>query len=59
LPDISMCLGKSADGKQNCPKREKCYRYTAVPTPEWQAYFTEMPYKDKKCEYFWSNKGRS
>lgn len=49
MPDICMCEGK------DCPLKEKCYRFTAKPTPEWQAYFTKSPYKKKtkSCEYLW------
>jgi len=32
MPDISMCLTK------DCPKRNKCYRYIAIPS-QWQSYF--------------------
>ena len=28
MPDITMCINKE------CPLRMKCYRFTAVPTPE-------------------------
>ena len=40
MPDISMCIGyEVVEGHEElCPKRNKCYRYTAVPTPHWQAY---------------------
>lgn len=52
MPDITMCNG------HECPLKEKCYRYTAPPTPHWQAYFCDSPYKTetKNCEHFWLNK---
>jgi len=46
-PDISMCSGVG------CPVKKKCYRYTANPTPHWQAYFTRPPITKDGCEYFW------
>ena len=52
MSDISMCVGL------NCPLKEKCYRYTAKVSKFWQSYFTEVPYKDGKCEYFWDNKDK-
>lgn len=54
MPDITMCYGGE------CTKKKKCYRFTATPTPLWQAYFTEPPFEWKKksqtCEYFVDNK---
>lgn len=47
MADITMCPGT------NCPHKEKCYRFTAKPCEYWQAYFTEPPIKDGKCEYYW------
>lgn len=32
MPDISMCCNR------DCPLRAPCYRYRAVPNPDWQAY---------------------
>jgi hypothetical protein len=47
MPDISMCTG------EGCPHKAACYRFTAKPTPLWQAYFTTPPVKaDGTCEYF-------
>jgi hypothetical protein len=37
----------------NCPHKETCYRYTANPCEYWQAYFTEPPIKDGKCDMYW------
>ena len=47
MPDISMCSGV------DCPLKEKCYRYRAVPTEFRQSYFTVPPFKDGNCNKFW------
>lgn len=48
MPDISMCPGN------NCPKKEECYRFTAIPNEPWQAYFIANPDPDgAACEFFW------
>lgn len=46
-PDITLCQGT------NCPHKETCYRFTATPNEYRQAYFTEAPIKDGKCEMYW------
>lgn len=46
MPDITMCEGT------HCPLKAFCYRYTAQPTPSWQAYFTDPPFKEDSCGYF-------
>ncbi len=48
-PDITMCLGT------NCPYKESCYRFTAKPSEYMQAYFTNPPFKDGKCEMYWGD----
>ena len=50
MPDITMC------NWELCPMRDKCIRFTAKPDKLWQSYFTDVPIKDGKCEYFWDNK---
>ena len=47
MVDISMCKDMF------CPKKERCYRYTAKPSPFWQTYgcFTY----NFGCDYFWDN----
>ena len=47
MPDITMCTG------EGCKKRERCYRFTATPTPGRQSYFLTPPVdKDTgDCEY--------
>lgn len=47
----------------NCPLRNKCYRFTSIPTPDQQSYFVESPAeyefgeatvpKFVRCEMFW------
>ncbi len=49
MPDLTMCKGG------DCIYKDRCYRYTAAPTPHRQSYFAEPPIKDGECEYFWDN----
>lgn len=50
MPDISMCNGK------DCPSRFQCYRFTAEPTPGWQAYADfNVDRRGDKCASFWPN----
>jgi len=44
MPDISMC------NNQECPLKEKCYRYKAEPNPYRQSY-GDFKYKNG-CSYF-------
>jgi hypothetical protein len=48
-PDISMCAN------EECPLKEKCYRYTAKPEM-MQSYGDFKPDENGECEYFWDNK---
>lgn len=32
MPDITMCCN------YDCPFKSKCYRYRAVPDPDWQSF---------------------
>lgn len=50
MPDISKCEN------EECPLKEKCYRYTAIPSPDLQAYGWFKPDEDGKCNGFWDNK---
>jgi len=49
MPDISMCTNNE------CPLKETCYRFKAMPS-HWQAYSSFTPIKDDKdqytCDYF-------
>lgn len=48
MPDISMCHG------DNCPQKENCYRFMAIPDDLWQSYFVEAPVKeDGECDHYW------
>jgi len=47
MPDITMCQDKE------CPMKNKCYRYTAVPSMR-QSYFAESPREGNECKYKWS-----
>lgn len=46
MPDITMCSG------QDCPLKEKCYRYKATPSKYQQSYFSDPPCNGDKCDYF-------
>ncbi len=52
--DFNMCVD------DDCPSKDKCYRYTADPIVYGQAFFFDYPrYEDDdKCDYFVVNKGR-
>jgi hypothetical protein len=47
MPDITMCEGK------DCPLKEDCYRYTAIPNEYRQSYFMNPPYnkEEGKCDH--------
>ena len=54
MPDISMCTGG------NCPIKNECYRYRAVPSEYRQSYMNppynkEVPFKatrERVCDYY-------
>lgn len=48
-----MCKG------DNCPIKEECYRYTAKADELYQAYFSEPPIEDSKCEMYWGKQSTS
>jgi hypothetical protein len=50
MPDISKCEN------EECPLKEKCYRYTATPSPGLQSYSYFKPDEEGKCDAFWDNK---
>lgn len=52
MPDICMCKD------EECPKKNECYRYTAIPSEFMQVYFSVSPRKDEVCEYFYPIKKR-
>jgi len=48
MPDITMC------SNVQCPLREDCYRFSAIPSEYRQAYSEFKPYDeggDIKCDY--------
>ena len=51
MPDMSMCSGIE------CPLKEICYRYKAVPG-FMQSHFAEVPYnsEEDKCDFYWPTK---
>lgn len=48
MADITMCQTK------DCPIKQSCYRFTAIPNREYQSYFTETPYDedDERCDHY-------
>jgi len=51
MADITMCKGLW------CPKKERCYRFTAKANESRQSYFSKIPLKeDDTCDYYWDNK---
>lgn len=50
MPDISMCDGFG------CPKKDLCYRHTAIPSPFCQTYSQFRIDKDGRCEDYWPNR---
>ena len=63
--DITKCNG------QNCPIKEKCYRFTSESKSIYQSHFIEIPGKFEivdgqygrkilwKCDMFWGDKQES
>lgn len=39
----------------NCPLKEKCYRYTSPSSEYAQAYYVGTPFNEETqtCDYFW------
>ena len=46
MPDIAMCEN------EKCPKKDKCYRFTATPDPYMQTY-SDFKNEDGECKGFW------
>jgi hypothetical protein len=46
MPDIAMCDGK------DCPMKDQCYRFRAIPHEIRQYYFALAPIRDGKCDEF-------
>ena len=41
--------------REDCPKKKKCYRYTATPHGKWQSYWKPEKVGDE-CDDFIDNK---
>lgn len=44
VPDLTLCPGK------NCPIKDNCYRYRAIPSEYLQSYYTEPPFVGNECD---------
>jgi len=53
MPDFTMCQGT------NCPVSLKCKRYISKANPYRQSYFSEVPYKDNRCDFYWGENAES
>ena len=47
MNDITRCKGLF------CPVKEECYRYTIGPYQEGESHFSNPPFKNSKCDFFW------
>ncbi|NBT59078.1 hypothetical protein EBT16_09875 [bacterium] len=48
MADITMCMN------EDCPSKQSCYRYTAIPNEHRQSYADFMPdLLEGKCENYW------
>lgn len=47
MPDITMC------NDEECPQKERCYRFIAEANPYRQSFFVESPKKMDGCDYLW------
>lgn len=56
MADLTKCPDK------DCPKKEKCYRFTATADSTYQSFYVESPRKVKgkksRCNEFWDNKDK-
>lgn len=54
MPDMAMCSGGE------CPKKDECYRYRAIPNEFRQSYFSKIPcdLKNKVFDRFTEINGR-
>lgn len=50
MVDIAMCE------RSDCPKHDRCYRYTAKPDELLQTYLITEKVGDE-CDMFWPNAG--
>ena len=47
MPDITMCRD------HECPSRNECLRFMALPDGWSQSYFVGSPRTNEHCDYFW------
>ena len=56
MPDVTMCCNN------DCPFRNRCYRYRAIPAEFWQSYAEFKPFLHDSglwdCLHFWEIDGR-
>ena len=47
-----MCPSHSLSTKKenNCPQKNKCFRFMSIPDRYWQSYFVEIPYDRETLE---------
>lgn len=54
MPDIAMCKN------HQCPLRDECYRYRAIPTEPYQTYSDFSPSGDPPtCDWFFPIEDRA
>lgn len=49
MADITMCQNK------DCPLKETCYRFKAIPSPYRQVY-SDFKFENGKCKDYWEVK---
>jgi len=49
MADISKCRG------EGCPKKDRCYRYTAPSNMYRQSYMSPPRKEDGSCDEYWPN----
>ena len=52
MADITMCRD------EDCPKKDTCYRFTAIANEWRQAYFMKSPRDKDKCNHYWQVKSK-
>lgn len=52
MTDITKCIG------EGCDLKETCYRFTSA-TGMYQSFFFEVPIRNGKCDYYWSQDATS
>lgn len=61
MSDISKCKG--VRGKEECPLKDKCYRYTALASEHYQSYIYHTPFREERgkivCDLFWKDRRKT